>query len=399
VRWSASLVLVVVAATGCGSGSDGPRLAVTPATASVDVPFTLRGSGFPADRRAVVAFSGRAGGHVLRGSLTGRTDEHGRIALGDRYLLARLKTTPGQLVVFPRRLTVSVTSGGVHAAAQARRLPLDTSAVITTDERLPHAGIYGEWIRPRDARKRTAILMFGGSEGALSQGSLATTLAAHGYPVLHLAYFAEPGLPQSLLRIPLEYFEHALHWLATQPEVDPRHIVTFGWSRGGEASLILASLFPQLVSASIAYVPSAYVYPAVVDPTAPAWTYRGRPYGGDPPPGGTWRFSVIPVERADGPLFLVGGDDDELWPSGRFVRTVAARLRAHGRRHFVALTYPGAGHGIAEAIPPQIPISPKGYGLVDSNYGRLDLGGSPAADEHALEQSWPKLLAFLARQR
>src|ERR671936_1469150 len=95
------------------------------------------------------------------------------------------------------------------------------------------------------------------------------TLAGHGYPVLQLAYFREPGLPQSLTRIPLEYFERALGWLSRQPEVDPRRIVTWGWSRGGEASLLVAATFPELVHAAVAYVPSAYVFPALPDASAP----------------------------------------------------------------------------------------------------------------------------------
>ena len=68
-----------------------------------------------------------------------------------------------------------------------------------------------------------------------------------------------PGLPSSLENIPLEYFERALRWLAKQPAVDPHRIVTFGSSRGGEASLLIASTFPRLVHGAVGYVPSAAV--------------------------------------------------------------------------------------------------------------------------------------------
>lgn len=40
-------------------------------------------------------------------------------------------------------------------------------------------------------------------------------------------------------------------------------------------------------------------------------------------------------------------------------------------------------------------MSSAGYGYVQSRYGLLNLGGSPQADEAALEDSWPKLLRFL----
>jgi hypothetical protein len=71
---------------------------------------------------------------------------------------------------------------------------------------------------------------------------------------------------------------------------------------------------------------------------------------------------------------------------------------AHKRRSDVtALTYQHAGHELAGAIPVQFVQSADGYGEVQSPYGPLHLGGSPQADERALEDSWPRVLAFLAR--
>ena len=52
--------------------------------------------------------------------------------------------------------------------------------------------------------RRTAVLVFGGSEGGLATSLLAARFAADGYPALALAYFREPGLPQTLTNIPLE---------------------------------------------------------------------------------------------------------------------------------------------------------------------------------------------------
>jgi len=43
-----------------------------------------------------------------------------------------------------------------------------------------------------------------------------------------LAYFAEPGLPDTEQNIPLEYFVKALTWLAAQRGVDPHHLVVIG---------------------------------------------------------------------------------------------------------------------------------------------------------------------------
>jgi hypothetical protein len=86
------------------------------------------------------------------------------------------------------------------APAHAQRI-LRPASVTVAHERLSRVGFYGEWLTPRGARRHTAILLFGGSEGGLA-GHLyltASMLAGHGYPVLALAYFREPGLPRSLI--------------------------------------------------------------------------------------------------------------------------------------------------------------------------------------------------------
>lgn len=380
----AAAAIAVLGLAGCGSRA--VIVHVEPTEASFDVPFSIDVRGLPAGRTVTVAFSGTAaGGVVWAGRLTRRADAHGRLDLPDEYLLARMRARGDAIGAFPTQIEVIVRAGGKTASTRATRHPLATASLVRTDERPGGAGFVGEWITPPHARRHTAILLFGGSEGGLTQGSLAETLAAHGYPVLHLAYFAEPGLPSALRRIPLEYFERALTWMAEQPQVDPQRIVTWGWSRGGEASLLLAATFPHLVHAAVGYVPSAYVFDAPAAPGVPAWTLHGRALE----PG------AIPIWRSSGPVFVVGGYDDRLWPSGSYVAQIAKELHDHGRRDVTALAYQGAGHMLFEAVPPQIDVSPVGYGQVQTNYGPLDLGGTPQADELALERSWPRLLRFL----
>jgi dienelactone hydrolase len=201
---------------------------------------------------------------------------------------------------------------------------------------------------------------------------------------LEIAYFQEPGLPQHLENIHLEYFQHALTRLAAQPQVDPKRIVSFGISRGGELSLILASTFPRLIHAAVGYVPSSDALPSPGVSTEPAWRYRGKPI-----------YGPIPVEKSSGPLFVAGGDDDLLWPSGLSVQLIADRMHAHGRHDVIALDYRNAGHDLGWVVPqPTLPAAAR-YGLVQSQYGPLNLGGSPKGDENARENSWLKLLRWL----
>jgi dienelactone hydrolase len=104
-------------------------------------------------------------------------------------------------------------------------------------------------------------------------------------------------------------------------------------------------------------------------------------------------YAQIRVEQIAGPVLAVGADDDGLWPSGRATRAIATRMRAHGRHADVtALVYAHAGHTVG-AMVPNVPTTTS----ASSRYGRLQYGGSPAADAAARADSWPRLLAFLAR--
>jgi dienelactone hydrolase len=396
--------LVAVGLSACGGGGH-VELTVTPASATLDVPMTIRVTGLPSRKTVRLRYSGRSQSGVLwQGSRSVQADAKGVVSLANDYLLAQMHH-PGPApdlnrvsyratqAAFPQTLLVSV--GG--ATAVVHRRPASYS-FATTPERPGKVGFFGNWDRPRDVRQHTAILLFGGSEGGLSGGYQAAALVAHGYPVLDIAYFREPGLPKRLVRIRLEYFEHALRWLAAQPEVDPKRIVTFGVSRGGELSLILGSTFPNLVHGTVGYVPSWAAEQGLASQKVleqlqkrnegppPAWTYRGRPVVGG-----------IPVENTSGPIFVAGGDDDQLWQSGFSVKFIAQEMHQFGRHDVIALDYPHAGHELGVALPIQLYASPVNYGVDHSIYGTLVLGGSPKADEAAREDSWPKLLRFLAR--
>ena len=99
------------------------------------------------------------------------------------------------------------------------------------------------WLRGRHAPRRAAWL------------------ASHGYVALALCYFRCEGRPNTLLRIPLEYFQQALGWLIQRPEVDPQRLAVMGTSRGGELPCNSGSMFAAL-KAVVAYVPANVRYPA-----------------------------------------------------------------------------------------------------------------------------------------
>jgi dienelactone hydrolase len=374
----------IVAAAGVrGSEANGARLELTPRTGTFDVPVTIEASGLPPDAEATVRFGGRSSdGSVWRGRQLVRVSRDGTLDLPHEYpfdLMRRATARTSKLPVtvptaLPHTVQVVVTARRVRASSTVRRFSAAT-LVSSHFESVKKLGFYGVWYLPRQLTGRhTAILLLGGSLGGLADPYIGETLAARGYPVLDLAYFDEPGLPQHLERIPLEYFQQALKWMAVQPQVDPRRVVSLGISRGGELSLLLGSTFPQLIHGVVGYVPSIFAGGGLPDGTVPAWTYHGAPISGE----------IIPVEKISGPVFVAGGGYDAVWASSLYVQMIAQRLHHHGRRDVVALSYPTAGHGIGLVIP----IPP----LLNST---AILGGSTRANDVAREDAWPKLLRFL----
>jgi dienelactone hydrolase len=255
------------------------------------------------------------------------------------------------------RLEVKV-GGETRAAATATRQSPGAVGVTTKTLTVPADGVYGTVFRPKDtATRKPALLVFGGSEGGLSQPvqAKAALLAAHGYPTLALAYFRAPGLPQDLAAIPLEYFRKALTILRAQPGVDPDHVLVTGASWGGEGSLLVAATYPDLVGGVIAEAPNSNVDIAPYTGTRSSWTLNGQ----DLPYAPRYQFGLpaaevdprthIPVDRIRGPIVLACGELDAEWPSCRNVDDVVHRLK--DRPRVTVLRYPDAGHYIGTYPP------------------------------------------------
>jgi dienelactone hydrolase len=245
------------------------------------------------------------------------------------------------------------------------------------------------FLPPTGRRPFSAILVLGGSEGGQST-ERAMLLAAHGYAALALAYFRDEGLPSQLVDIPLEYFDRALRWLSAQPDVAGAPLVVLGASRGAEAALLIAANSPE-VRAVVAYAPSSIAWSGIPPrgSSAPvsAWTLRGEPVSfavgkrtlDDPDSVAKY---AIQVERVRGPILLIAGADDKLWPSARMAQMVHERFqRLQHAYASTVLVYPDAGHAI---IFPYLYVAP-----------RLPLGGTVIGTARADRESWQAVLAFL----
>ncbi len=286
------------------------------------------------------------------------------------------------------------------------------------------AGLRGSLFIPSGGGRHPGVMVLGGSGGGLHEGT-AAFLASKGYAALALAYFSFEDLPKSLENIPLEYFETGIHWLKGRREVLDDKIAVLGESRGGELALLLGATFREF-GAVVAVVPSGMVWAGLGATDSaeeqPAWTYHGRPVPflseRDLTPEQVKEMAAIPqvnpttgtpyslimlenraavekaaiaVEKINGPVLLISGTDDQMWPSSVMSDMVMQRLTAAKHpfpdRH---LSYERAGH----AIP--FPNMPTTVNYMHHPIANMDVafGGSPEADAAAAD-SWEQIVDFL----
>jgi dienelactone hydrolase len=421
VQWWAGLLAVVLTTAGCVTGRHAAlQVQVDGAGALFDQPLRITISGARPDTRLSVKAATTDGqNRTWTASVDVLADHRGTVDLRtappvsgsytgahDTGLLWSMSGGPNGFALGSDTMTVTLTAsqpGRTTATATVARR-LRASGVTTTAVQVSDAGFVGTlFTPPGTGTRRPAVMTLGGSEGGIVTAALvAQALASHGYPALAVAYFGAPGstaagLPTSLTNIPLEYFAGALRWLAHRPGVDPKTIDVYGVSRGGELALLLGADFPDLVYGVIAASPSSVVNAGLPDTGAPAWTLHGRPVPHVPPaaygvPDPLETDAVIPVEKITGPVALLCGDDDRLWPSCPSVQAIAARLGDHPH---LDLPEPAAGHLVGFPVP-NLPMQ---SGQIPSRYGTLDVGGTVQTDALGRLDAWPKLLTFLADQR
>ena len=444
--WKPHAVAVLLATVpllgGCQWGvTANPSIVVDRPVALIDQPLRIEIRGVPTgamvtvraesqdeagvDWTAAAQFDGTARGVIDLTHEAPRSGSYaGTDAMGLFWSLRPRAAHPEQVLYTMRSgdtatVTLSAETDGHRASVQVRRETIDPKV-----QRQPlatgYGGLVGTLLVPPGGSRHPAVIVLGGSSGGLDE-SWAALLASHGITALALAYFRVPamGLPAELVDIPLEYFATALAWLRAQPAVDPAHVGVVGVSRGGELALLLAATYPQQLQAVVAYVPSSVVNGGITATsisTVAAWTVNGQPVPYAPFNLSAVRSSargaverpafeeplkdasavapaVIPVERIAGPLLLVSGTDDQLWPSDHYADLVISRRREHGVTYAdVSLKYQGAGHFIR---PPYLPTITNAY--IASGRFLLYAGGTAAAYSKADADSWPRVIDFLQR--
>jgi dienelactone hydrolase len=409
----------------------------------VDEPLCIRVAGFEAGQRVTLRASQTDDlGRTWRAHATFLADSSGNVDVASQAPVSGTYTDADAMgLIWSMALPADEPNQALFFRKEPTPLPIEFVAELenvpvarTTAERqyvadgverilVREEGLVGTLFVPPGAGPHPVVITLSGSGGGLSEGG-AALYASHGYAGLALAYFNYEGLPDDLIAIPLEYFENAISWLQRQPRLDGDRIAVSGASRGGELVLLLGATFPA-VKAVIAYVPSGIVHGGIgrsgVRGASPAWTFRGEPVTyiqpraerispePPPPPKGepiplTPRFlrgledeeaaarAEIPVERINGPVLLISGKDDAMWPSERLAEIARRRLDEHHFPHpYRHLAYEGAGHMISTPYMPTTVLASR-HPLTGELFA---YGGTPKAYAAARADSWREILKLL----
>lgn len=282
----------------------------------------------------------------------------------------------------------------------------------------------GQFFRGLGSEPKPGVVVLHGAGGGRGyEQRYASMLAAHGYAVLCVEYFGTPLTRDALVEVPLEEFKTAANWLLGHDAVTGDTVGFVGFSRGGELALLVGSHF-DVAGVIVAYVPGSHVWvaPSWMDGVGrgqPSWTLDGEPLPfldideyvtsaddiegpfGEPPNPATLTIerarddakerSRIPVEAIDGPVLVLSGEKDRIWPSARFGEIIVRQLEANDHPwRFEHRRFREAGHVIR--VPYTLPE--------DDDAAEIHpYGGTHEANAHAAASAWEATLSYLGERQ
>jgi len=439
-----NIFIVVLFCISCGpilpspAGAKRPAIQAVPESALLGIPVNVQAKGFNAGERIILRARSEDGNKITwESSALFIADRKGIVDIASRAPVSGDYSEVDPAGLFwsmkPQglekkdwrsysfrsldRMTVTLTAekeGEVLATARVERLlRLQESHLVR--ESVREEGLVATFFYPSEGGPYPAVINLGGSGGGLSEQREAL-LSSYGYAVLALAYFGIENLPPECIEIPIEYFEKAIRWLKVHKAVNPERIAVSGGSKGGELALLLGATFPE-IKAVVGIAPSALIWQGIgqksFEPRS-SWSRNGQglpfaPFNliwadfqkllkGEPIAFREWynpenispdrlKAAAIEVEKINGPVLLISGSDDQMWPSEVFSEMVMKRLKECGHPYpDQHVCFEGAGHGFL------LPYLPTATNQINRQF---ILGGNPRDDAHASIGAWKAILGFL----
>jgi pimeloyl-ACP methyl ester carboxylesterase len=302
----------------------------------------------------------------------------------------------------PLRVTLRAASDQMTVESSYARPALGDGV---TEHAVSESGVVGRLFLTSRHEDDVPVVLLGGSDGGPGLPLMAALLAGHGAAALSLAYWRYPGASDVLRDIDVEVVTRACDWLRAQDGVDDRLPAVVGASRGSELALLAASLDPERIGPVVSLAGSGVAWGAWgqgTDVLETAWRFAGEPVpqmaeDEDDPDAclndaAMVAAAEIPVERATGPVLLLSGEDDGMWPSARLSRIAEARAKREGAADRVTqVAYPDAGH--QACLPPGFPVPSQMVHPVDGS--TYPFGGTRAGNQAARLDAWRRLLGHL----
>lgn len=249
-------------------------------------------------------------------------------------------------------------------------------------------GFYGIYHTPNNVKdSEKVVIVLGGSEGnekiPMEIGSM---FAKNGISAMGMCYWNVEGLPNSIVRVPLETIENGIEWLKREGY---KKIYIYGISKGAELALLCASLMPD-ISGVIAISPSHCIWGGIKGNGSlfsksfaeySEFTWRGKDI---PCINAKTKYmklvlnllkeqqinmcylyedalkdfdekAAICVEETKGDIMFIYPKEDTMWPSKLSVEYMVERLK---RKHFTynvqVLEYEKASHILVPLNPSKL---------------------------------------------
>ncbi|XP_064095117.1 bile acid-CoA:amino acid N-acyltransferase-like isoform X3 [Macrobrachium nipponense] len=322
--------------------------------------------------------------------------------------------------LIPWKITVSVHDGHADLSAE----PETTLASVELERHLTAPGV--QRIEVRHGRVRGSLYLppgpgpfpgvidlFGFIGGLFEFRS--ATLASKGIASLALAVFNYDDLPVTPKKVHFEYFEEAIQFLMSQPQVIPDRCGVVCNSKSGDIGYNMAVLFEEVkavigINALTFPFYSQYYYGGKL-------LIKGKVFSRDElvtDNDGLTHFKLqkyfnnatneqlIPVEEADEDtqFMVVCGDDDPC----EFKHSIPAfeeRMQKANKTNYETVLYKGAGHLLHSpydplcyaTLQPSLPI------LEDKEFQSVTFkwGGTPLGTCEAQVDLWQRMQAFFKR--
>lgn len=289
--------------------------------------------------------------------------------------------------------------------------------------------VVGTFAHPNDDLPHPGVLLLHGSDSVDLAGA-SKLLASEGYSVLALRWFGIEDRPPHLVNINLNDIDRVVKHMLNDDFVLGDHIAVIGLSRGAELGLELAANNTNL-GLTIALSPSSIRQAGMGENFSfkdPAWVRNGEPLEWVPGGNGfgmmiSWLSAVIrrkpmrqkrsflkdlnkkveavekstiQVENCKGPITLIFGDDDGLWPSKEYSDRIAGRLKnAAWPGNLRVECLAGAGHFVG--FPYALPTLPPMRILKPTSFFSIDFGGSAEANAESAKKVWQIVQEELSR--